>query len=187
MAGAIISIALILQILLLVYHQVTTWFDFFPFNGARFYPHRERLAEAGSNLVMMILPPIGFFLRVPALMEYGVIYYFVLFSVECATWWGPYFFGAAPKWAAMHAKLHAQTTTILPKRAGRPAPNLEHLILMVLTLLAAFATLDYYRAIGGRPFPFVRNTFIVSALFAGGTFYQFVLAGRRKSEPVAPT
>jgi hypothetical protein len=162
---------------------VTTWGDFFPFNGVRFYSRRERAAEAAVNFGMMIMPPIGFYGHVPLLMKFGVIYYFVLFAIECATWWGPYFFGASPKWAAMHARLHGQTITILPKRPGHPAPNLEHLILMVLTLLAAFATWKNYAAAGGPPLALWRSVAVTSAVLGGGAFYQFVLAGRVQNSP----
>jgi hypothetical protein len=174
--------ALLFQLLLLAYHQATTWCDFFPFNGVRFYSRRERALEASSNLVLMALPPIGFFLHVPALMKFGVIYYFVLFAIECATWWGPYFFGASPKWAEMHVRLHGQTITPLPRREGHPPPNLEHLILMVLTVTAAIATQFAYRAAGGEIFPERKYILIVVGLLAGGAFYQFVLAGRGKSK-----
>lgn len=176
------ALAIALQILLLLYHQITTWFDFFPFNGVRFRTRGETVGEASVNFAMMALPPIGFLWRVSALMKFGVIYYFVLFAVECATWWAPYFFGASPKWAAMHARFHAPTLTILPQRAGHPGPNLEHLILMMLTLLAAFITRHYYQAAGGPPLALWRSVMIVSAIFGGGTFYQFVLAGRGKTD-----
>jgi hypothetical protein len=179
------AIAVVLQILLLLYHQITTWFDFFPFNGVRFHTRKETIGEAGVNFVMMVLPPIGFLFHVPALMKFGVVYYFVLFAVECATWWGPYFFGASAKWAEIHGRMHAPTITILPRRPGYPAPNLEHLVLMMLTLLAAFTTLRSYSIVGGSPGNLWPTALIVSAVFGGGTFYQFVLAGRTKPKTSA--
>jgi hypothetical protein len=170
--------AVILQILLVVYHQVTTWLDLFPFNGVRFYSRREQVTEALVNFVLMGLPPVGFCFHVPSLMKFGVVYYFALLVIEGATWWAPYLFGASPKWAEMHARLHGQTVTIIPKRAGHPAPNLEHLILMLLTAATAFATLPAFRALNGPSKDIWLSVGVVSAVFGGGTFYQFVLAGR---------
>jgi hypothetical protein len=83
----------------------------------------------------------------------------------------------------MHARLHVQTITVLPKRPGHPAPNLEHLILMVLTVATAFATLSVYRAVATGDFKVWTSVAIVSAVLGGGTFYQFVLAGRRGAQP----
>ena len=86
-------LALTLQIVHLLYNQVATLVDLFPFNGVRFYSMRERFAEAGVNFALMAVAPVGFILRVPVLMEAGVASCFVLFGGECATWWSPYYLG----------------------------------------------------------------------------------------------
>src|SRR4051812_17935431 len=82
-------IAVTSQLILLGYHQVTTWVDLHPFNGARHYSRKEKLAEAGANAVLMSLAPIGFGFHVKALMTFGVAYYFVLFAIELLIWWVP--------------------------------------------------------------------------------------------------
>lgn len=157
--------ALIAQIILLAYHQTTTWFDFHPFNGVRHYSRSEQFTEAGANAVLMSLAPIGFAFHVTALMRFGVVYYFVLFAIELLIWWVPYLsiprglwrliynrllafatskFGPGDtldRWVAIHQRLHADTVTLLPRRAGRPTPNLEHSILHAWTLVTAIATL----------------------------------------------
>jgi hypothetical protein len=162
--------ALASQILLLLYHQITTWIDFHPFNGARNYSRTERLAEAGANAVLMSLAPIGFGFHIKALMSFGVVYYFVLFAIELLIWWVPYFtvptgrwrmvynrllavatshFGPGDvldHWLATYERLHRGTLTLLPDRPGRPVPNLEHTILHAWTLLTAILTFIVYRA-----------------------------------------
>lgn len=55
------------QLALLVYHQLTTLVDFYPFNGARNYARREKLAECGVNGVLMLLPPVGFAFHISSL------------------------------------------------------------------------------------------------------------------------
>ena len=166
-----VKVALFCQIVLLVYHQLTTNFDFFSSNGARNYSVKEKLAEAGSNFVLMALAPLGFAFHVHALMFYGVIYYFLLFAAELIIWWVPYFtvpvgswrgiynfllscatsnFEAGDTlthWTAVHERLHGGTMTILPLRQGRPVPNLEHMILHAWTFITAMVTAVAWRGV----------------------------------------
>lgn len=156
------------QLALLVYHQVTTLFDFYPFNGSRNYARKEKLAEAGVNGVLMSLPPIGFGFHIRGLMTFGVIYYLVLFNVELIIWWVPYLTVPAGRWRVIYNRLlacatsnfekgdtlahwlkiynhlHRGTITVLPLRGDRPVPNLEHTILHAWTLITAIATAGVY-------------------------------------------
>jgi hypothetical protein len=157
------------QLVLLAYHQITTWFDFHPFNGARNYSRNQKLAEAGSNAVLMSLAPIGFGFHLKGLMTFGVVYYFVLFAIELIIWWVPYFTVPSGRWRtvynrllsvatsnfepgdtlenwkAVYDRLHRGTITFLPARGDRPVPNLEHTILHAWTLVTAIVTLVGYR------------------------------------------
>lgn len=141
------KLALALQLLLLAYHQLTTLFDFYPFNGARFSPLKERCGEAGFNFALMALPPIGFLFGLSGLMRFGALYYFILFACETATWFVPYFIGASPRWEAAYARIQSRTIMLIPRRGPNPTPNLEHLILMLLTLAAGIASLSAYRSL----------------------------------------
>jgi len=180
-----VRLAITLQIILVLYHQATTLFDFFPFNGARFYSRRDKIAEAAVNLVLMSLPPIGFILRAPLLMKFGLVYYFILFGVECATWWAPYIFGPSPKWLELYNRIHRQTITILPRPANQPAPNLEHLILMALTLLTAITTLLAFRSFN-LEFPQWWISLLIGVILIGITLFQFCFQGRAKPNPPLP-
>jgi hypothetical protein len=167
-----VILAIVCQIALLGYHQVTTLVDLFPFNGARNYSGRERLAEVGINGVLMSLGPMGFLLGSHGLMLYGVIYYFVLLAIETIIWWIPYFStptglwrraynymlsvatsdfekgDTLKRWLVTNGRLHGGTLTLLPLRRGHIVPNLEHMILHGLTMITAVATLGAYRAAG---------------------------------------
>jgi len=156
--------ALVCQLLLLLYHQATTFFDLFPFNGARNYTRQERWAEMGTNAVLMGLAPIGFLFDIHALQVYGTYYYFVLFAIELTIWWIPYFctphgmwrraynvalalgtsnFGSADAlsdWLTTHRRIHAGTWSLLPPKARRIVPNLEHTLLHAWTLVTAVVT-----------------------------------------------
>ncbi len=161
--------AVVCQILLLAYHQATTWLDLHPFNGVRHYSGAEKLAEAGSNAVLMSLAPIGFGCGIRALMIFGVVYYFVLFGIELIIWWVPYLTTPSGRWRSLYnrllalstsnfaagdtlahwtnvyQRLHRDTLTWLPPRGDRPVPNLEHMILHGWTLVTAIVTLVAYR------------------------------------------
>ena len=156
------------QLLLLVYHQVTTWCDLYPFNGARNYSPKEKGAEAGVNAVLMSLGPLGFGFHIKWLMITAAIYYFMLFAAELIIWWIPYLVvprgrwrriynhllavatsnfepgDTLANWIAIYHRLHRGTLTFLPLRADRPVPNLEHTILHAWTLITAIVTLAGY-------------------------------------------
>ena len=166
----LLSPPLICQLVLLAYHQITTLIDFYPFNGSRNYSRNQKLAEAGSNFILMGLAPIGFYFHIHGLMVYGVIYYFILFAIELIIWWVPYLTVPAGRWrvvynrllgfstsnfqagdtlaawVAIYNRLHRGTITFLPDRADRPVPNLEHTILHAWTLVTAIVTAWYFSA-----------------------------------------
>ena len=158
------------QLLLLAYHQVTSWFDFYPFNGVRNYSRQEKFAEIGVNAILMSLPPIGFGFHIRGLMLFGVVYYFVLLAAELIIWWVPYLIEPTGRWRlaynrllavatsnfqegdtlshwiAIYNRVHRGTITLLPMRPNRPVPNLEHTILHLWTLVTALITLISYSA-----------------------------------------
>ncbi len=149
-----LRLAIALQIVHLLYNQVTTLCDLFPFNGVRFYSRKERLTEAAWNGAIMAFPAIGYVSGVPLLMEMGLLCLLVLLCGEIATWWIPYFFGGSPKWVEIYARVHSRTISPLPRRGMNPVPNLEHLILMLLTLLTTIVSFVTYRSIHGRSYPY---------------------------------
>jgi hypothetical protein len=143
-----VTAAIGLQVVLLVYHQITTQVDLFPFNGARFSKTWEKALECGINGVLMSLAPIGFAFGIRGLMWYGVVYYFVLFAEELRVWWVPYFFGATQRWQEAYDRIHSRTIKVLPARGKKPVPNLEHTILHGLTLATAVVTVVAFSAVG---------------------------------------
>src|SRR4051794_8317735 len=102
-------LVLILNALHLAYHQVTTNFDFFPFNNIRHYKTSERLAEAGLNGVTMGFPLVALLLHNQKMIAGSCWVLGFLVVGELLTWWPCYFFGIPswmPKWREVYGRTH---------------------------------------------------------------------------------
>jgi len=165
-------IAITFQLVLLLYHQLTTGIDLYPFNGVRSTKLAERRTEQAVNGVLMGLPVIGFVFRIDGLIYYAVAYYFILLAVEVATWWMPYLFGASDRWLEVYLRVHSSTLGILPGRDQRTAPNLEHLILMALTATTACFTLARFRILHSEGYPRLWIPIVIGVISFFGTAMQ---------------
>lgn len=140
-------IALALQFLLLLFHQVTTLFDLHPFNNVRRNTMRERLLECGVNGALMATPLTGFAFHVQWMAVAALVIYPVLLVGEYLNWWRHYFFGPTVAWQATYNRLFRCTISVLPPIKNHPVPNLEHTTLHGLTLLATiFTYIPYFTA-----------------------------------------
>jgi len=138
------TIALTLNIAHLVYHQVTSNFDFFPFNNIRNYTARQRIAEVSVNFITMGFPVAAIALKNHTFT--GVACWFLGFLLcgEYLSWWKAYLFGASDKWKNIYTTIHKDTIRFLPAIKDNPVPNLEHCILHLLTLFTFIFTILYY-------------------------------------------
>jgi hypothetical protein len=137
-------VALILNIVHLAYHQLTTNFDFYPFNNIRNYTPKQRIAEASVNFITMGFPVVAVSLKDHLLTGIACFFLGFLLCGEYLSWWKGYLFGASDKWKSIYNKIHKHTITILPPVKDNPVPNLEHCILHCLSLLTFIFTLVYY-------------------------------------------
>jgi hypothetical protein len=145
------ALALGLQVLTLVFHQVTTHLDLHPFNNIRLYGRKERLTEASVNGAVMALPILLLVVDRPVTVLVSAVLFTLLFAMEVLMWWLPYVSGRSlpaltqgdETWEQMHARVFASTVTVLPQIRSHPTPNLEHTLLHTCTLLAALATWGY--------------------------------------------
>lgn len=133
-----------IQLLLLVYHQLTILVDVYPFNNVRHYTIKERITECAVNGVVMLLPVIGFAANIRWLMTASLVIYPVLLTGEYVSWWHPYFFGPSVAWQQTYNRLFKQTIIVLPAIKNHPVPNLEHCILHGLTIVATTVTYIYF-------------------------------------------
>jgi hypothetical protein len=145
------ALALGLQVLTLVFHQLTTHLDLHPFNNVRHYSRKERLTEGSVNGAVMLLPVVLLLVDRPVTVTISAVLFSMLFVMELLMWWLPYVSGASlpvltqgdETWDQMHARVFASTVTVLPRIRSHPTPNLEHTLLHACTLAAAVATWAY--------------------------------------------
>ncbi|WP_442601433.1 hypothetical protein [Paenibacillus sp. KN14-4R] len=135
---------LLLQIATLVYHQLTTRFDFYPFNGVRHYSIQERRNEALINGIIMVIPIILTLTRIPLLIGIGGLIWTLVVVGAVLSWWLPYLTGIAvykmpnnETWPQVYERIFSRTIIILPHFKNNPRPNLEHMILHFLILGSA--------------------------------------------------
>lgn len=137
-----IQAAVFCQILLLVYHQTTTLFDFYPFNNVRNYPWRLKLTECLVNGIIMAIPPIGYVFDVGWAKGAAPWIYVGILAGAWVSWYQKYLFGATPAQQLAYDHIFRPTMQVLPDIQGRPRPNLEHIILhglLLITLLLTWA------------------------------------------------
>jgi hypothetical protein len=141
---------LTLQIVTVLYHQLTTLFDFFPFNGVRNYTVKERRNEALMNGIIMVIPIILTLTHNPILIGIGAAVWTLVVVGGFLSWWLPYITGHAvykmpnnETWSQVYERIFAEPITILPRIKNNPRPNVEHMILHAFILASAITTWMY--------------------------------------------
>lgn len=152
--------ALLLVVAADAYFVLTTLADLFPFNNVREAKRPEKLTEVTVNAPVLALPALllvwASAAGLPALAYAGAAVELIALLGGLALWWLPYLAGVTvpwatagtgETWAALHARTYAKTVIVLPSRRDRPRPNLEHMILHTLMLLATVCAFAAARAI----------------------------------------
>jgi hypothetical protein len=143
-------------LLTVVYFMVTTLVDLAPLNNVTAATRREKTIEVTVNAPIMALPAVLVLVAAtlhshnPAYAAVGLELLIALGGL--ALWWLPYLAGvtvpwatagADDSWAQLHARTYAKTIIVLPRIGDRPRPNLEHMVLHSLLLVAAALTLGH--------------------------------------------
>jgi hypothetical protein len=122
-------------------------------------PPLNNLADAGPQLpstLVAVIPftvyALGFAFGRRPVMVVGAVHSWIWLALQIRQWWVPYLFGPSP----VHRDLswfedggYADTLHVLPAVAGRPVPDVQHLILEVVSAgVAMCATVAVVRARG---------------------------------------
>lgn len=124
------KLTLFFQSIHLLYHQITTIFDLYPFNNIKSYTRTQQLLECVSCAFAMGIPVLATLFGGKVLAGVSVVLFVLLLMGEYFTWWRPYFFGPSELWKTVYNKKFKSTIIILPTIKDHPIPNLEHLILL---------------------------------------------------------
>ena len=124
--------------LLLIYHQVTTWLNLYPWNDTSQYATKELILEGVSNgalmgtgCVCLVIGNYSFF------HYYPLFYYPFLLTGEVFQWWMPYWFKKFAKadFNFEYDKRFANTTKFITHHQGQRTPDANHIILHLITVL----------------------------------------------------
>ncbi|MHA7986444.1 hypothetical protein ACX9R5_11605 [Rathayibacter sp. CAU 1779] len=146
--------ALILLAVSLVYFVVTTTADLYPFNNTRDATPAEKRAELSVNAPILAAPIVlllcAQWFTLPWLAYVGGAIELAVAVGGLLLWWMPYLAGVTMPWATagtgltwseLHGRTYAHTVIVLPRIGDRPRPNLEHMILHTLFVVAGILTI----------------------------------------------
>jgi hypothetical protein len=143
-------VSIVLVLVALAYFVITTLVDLRPLNNVTAASPRERRTEVLVNVPLLLVPAVllvlgGLLDQVwPVYVGAGIETVVALGGLTL--WWLPYLAGVSvpwatagtgSSWAELHARTYAHTIIVLPRIGDRPRPNLEHMILHSLFLVAA--------------------------------------------------
>jgi hypothetical protein len=131
--------------LMLIYFAVDNHVPLHPWNN---------LAQAGTQWPSTLagwLPGLftlwALWRRVRWAIGVGAVWTIIWFLLQVRQWWLPYLCGPTPLhrdfgWYVAHG--YTETLRILPRRGARPTPDLQHMTLQMLSLIAAVLTVRAY-------------------------------------------
>jgi len=128
--------AVFLQVLLLIYFELTTLINLYPWNDLSKYSYQERLLEATINGIIIVIGIILFVTKVKWLMVISVVLWFAFLFMQLLTWWMPYLTGKHLKQfpRSLYDTHFQETLKILPPIKNHCIPDAQHNVLQLLSL-----------------------------------------------------
>lgn len=130
-------VALVLQILLFLYFEVTTLVPLFPWNDLSKYSRKEKFTEAIANGLIILLCIGLFATKIKWLMAISVMFYLVFLVMQILTWWMPYLTGIHLKQfpRSLYESHFKNTIKWLPPVKGHIIPDAQHNVLQLISIL----------------------------------------------------
>jgi hypothetical protein len=136
-----VLLALGLNIVHFLYHQAITWFDFRPFNSAFTFSKKDRIQESITFGLILISPILALIFQIEWMLQGSAILLGTVLMLEYSKWWKPFFGEADDTWRKYHKKHYKDTLMLFKSKKSQPAPNLEHIILHLLSIACLFSLL----------------------------------------------
>ncbi|MBD8006611.1 hypothetical protein [Bacillus norwichensis] len=136
------NIAIVLQILLFFYFEVTTLLNLFPWNDLSKYTRKEKFTEAITNGLFILLCIGLFATKVKWLMAISVMFYLIFLIMQILTWWMPYCTGIHLKQfpKSLYESHFKDTIKWLPPMKDHIIPDAQHNVLQLLSMITLIAS-----------------------------------------------
>ena len=134
-------LAQVFTALMLVYFFAINHVRMYRFNNLAHLATQWRSTAVGLIPGLLVLAGLAAGNQIEVALGAGWLWLWL--GLQVRQWWIPYLLGESSlhrdfRWYA--AGGYEKTLKVLPERGGRPTPDLQHLLLQILTLLAATAT-----------------------------------------------
>jgi hypothetical protein len=144
-----IKLSLILQIVIILYWEITQYVNLFPYNDVTSLDFHDSLAASLANDVPKIFIIIVFLVGLhrlknplfPWFVASSVIYYMVFLGIQLSIWWQRYLFGATAKELQDYNEKFGETIKILPSFGNHVPPDLQHIVLQTITVTIIIVTM----------------------------------------------
>lgn len=131
------KLAIIFQFSLLIYFEITTLVNLYPWNDLSKYSRKDKLLESIVNGLIIILGVGLFITKVKLLMIIATVFWFFYFLMQLLTWWMPYLMGKHLKQfpKSLYETHFKNTIKILPAKKDHIIPDAQHNVLQLLSLV----------------------------------------------------
>lgn len=131
------SLAIIFQILVFLYFEITTLVNVFPWNDLDKYTNRQKWIEGISNGIILLVC-IGLFATKTSWgMGISLVFWVFFFIMQLLTWWMPYLTGKHLKQfpKTLYESHFSRTVKLLPPIKNHIIPDAQHNVLQLLSLV----------------------------------------------------
>ncbi|MEW1635944.1 hypothetical protein AB0469_17920 [Streptomyces sp. NPDC093801] len=135
------AFAVAMPLVWLAWLALTEWVPMFPLNDLRDDNHRERLGDAALNYPVPLLISAGVAAGCEGTRIASLVLCVLVLVGHVASWWLPYFGISTQAQRDSYARDYARTLKILPTRGRTVVPDVQHLVVGVLTLAMTGTTL----------------------------------------------
>ncbi|MGW0197351.1 hypothetical protein [Nonomuraea sp. NPDC003201] len=135
------TIAIALPLLWLAWLALTEWVPMFPLNDLKTGNLRPRLLAASINYPFPLLIAAGIALRQPWSLIAASALCGLILAGHLANWWLPYFGLSSAAQRQVYERDYARTLKILPAAGHAVVPDVQHMIVGLLSLVMLGTTL----------------------------------------------
>ncbi|MEU9078029.1 hypothetical protein ACFYUY_12925 [Kitasatospora sp. NPDC004745] len=135
------TIAVTMPLVWLAWLMLTEWVPMFPLNDLRGDNRRERLGDAAVNYPIPLLIAGGIALDHQASRIAALVLCLLVTVGHVASWWLPYAGISTAAQRDSYARDYARTLKVLPTQGRAVVPDVQHMVVGVLTLAMTASTL----------------------------------------------